>query len=76
MKKVLEVQEKDKLRAFQSPVRGEEIMKVCNLKPSKKVGKIKKAIEEAILDGIIANNYDEAYNYLLKIKDKYILNKS
>ena len=51
-------------------------MKVCNLKPSKKVGKIKKAIEEAILDGIIANNYDEAYNYLLKIKDKYILNKS
>ena len=76
MKKVLEVHEKDKLRAFQSPVRGEEIMKVCNLKPSKKVGKIKKAIEEAILDGIIANNYDEAYNYLLKIKDKYILNKS
>ncbi len=74
MKKVLEVQEKDKLRAFQSPVRGEEIMKVCNLKPSKKVGEIKKVIEEAILDGIIANDYDEAYDYLLKIKDKFLEN--
>ena len=71
MKKVLEVQEKDKLRAFQSPVRGEEIMKVCNLKPSKKVGKIKKAIEEAILDGIIANNYDEAYKYFKKRGHSY-----
>jgi len=74
MKKVLEVQEKDKLRAFQSPVRGEEIMEVCKLKPSRKVGEIKKAIEEAILDGIIANDYDEAYDYLLKIKDKYLDN--
>jgi len=72
MKKVLEVQEKDKLRAFQSPVRGEEIMKVCNLKPSKKVGEIKKAIEEAILDGDISNNYEEAYEFLLKIKDKFL----
>jgi putative nucleotidyltransferase with HDIG domain len=50
MKKVLEVQEKDELRAFQSPVSGEVIMEVCNLKPSKKVGEIKTAIEEAILD--------------------------
>jgi len=68
MKKVWEVEEKDKLRAFQSPVRGEEIMKICNLKPSKKVGEIKTAIEDAILDGRIGNNYEEAYEYLLKIK--------
>ena len=68
MKKVWEVEEKDKLRAFQSPVRGDVIMKVCNLKPSKKVGIIKTAIEDAILDGRIGNNYEEAYEYLLKIK--------
>jgi len=72
MKKVWEVEEKDKLRAFQSPVRGETIMSVCNLKPSPKVGEIKTAIEDAILDGIIGNNYDEAYGYLLKIKDEYL----
>ncbi|MCF8242450.1 MAG: CCA tRNA nucleotidyltransferase [Melioribacteraceae bacterium] len=72
MQKVREVKEKDKLRAFQSPVRGEEIMKVCGIPPSKTVGKIKSAIEEAILDGKIRNDYDEAYNYFLKIKDQYL----
>lgn len=72
MQKVIEVQEKDKLRAFQSPVRGDEIMEICSLKPSKKVGEIKSAIEEAILDGIIGNNYEEAYQYLLKIKDNFV----
>ncbi len=72
MKKVWEVEEKDKLRAFQSPVRGDTIMEVCNLKPSKKVGEIKQAIEDAILDGVIGNNYEEAFAYLLKIKDRYI----
>lgn len=72
MKKVWEVEEKDKLRAFQSPVRGEEIMQICNLKPSRKVGEIKEAIEDAILDGKIGNNYDEALQYLLKIKDSFL----
>ena len=71
MEKVREVKEKDKLRAFQSPVRGDEIMRICNLHPSKKVGEIKKAIEEAILEGEIPNTYDAAYEYLLKIKDKF-----
>ena len=72
MKKVLAVKEKDKLKAFQSPVRGETIMEVCSLKPSKKVGEIKEAIEEAILDGKISNTYEDAYNYLLKIKDDFL----
>jgi poly(A) polymerase len=72
MKKVWEVEEKDKLRAFQSPVKGDEIMEVCNLKPSKKVGEIKKAIEDAILEGKIKNNYEEAYKYLMMIKDEYL----
>jgi hypothetical protein len=72
MKKVWEVEEKDKLRAFQSPVRGDVIMEVCKLKASKKVGLIKTAIEDAILDGRIGNNYKEAYEYMLKIKDEII----
>ena len=75
MKKVWEVKEKDKLRAFQSPVSGEVIMHVCNLKPSKIVGEIKTAIEEAILEGVIGNNYEDAYEYLLKIKDQYTGNQ-
>lgn len=72
MGKVREVEDKDRLRAFQSPVRGEEIMTICNIPPSKTVGLIKKAIEDAILDGVIGNNYDEAYQYLLKIKDDFL----
>jgi poly(A) polymerase len=72
MQKVRDVKEKDHLRSFQSPVSGEVIMQVCNIKPSKKVGEIKTAIEEAILDGEIGNNYEEAYDYLLKIKDNYV----
>lgn len=71
MKKVYDVKEKDKLRAFQSPVRGKEIMKICKLKPSKKVGEIKTAIEDAILDGKIPNEYDAALEYLYKIKDDF-----
>lgn len=72
MKKVWEVEEKDKLRSFQSPVRGEIIMEIFNLKPSKKVGEIKDDIENAILDGRIGNNYDEAFKYLLSIKEKHL----
>lgn len=74
MKKVLEVQDKDRLRAFQSPVNGEVIMEVCNIKPSKKVGEIKKAIEEAILDGKIENTYDDAYRFLLEHKEALLKN--
>lgn len=72
MQKVRDVKERDQLRAFQSPVRGEEIMQICNLKPSRKVGEIKTAIEDAILDGKIGNNYEEALKYLMEIKDQYL----
>jgi len=71
-KRIAEVLEKDKLRAFQSPVRGEEIMELTGLKGGPTVGKIKKAIEEAILDGDIPNEYDAAREYFDKIKDGFI----
>ena len=66
------VTERDAYRAFQSPVRGDQIMKECDLPPGKTVGKIKEAIENAILDGEIENDYDAAYEYFLKIKEKFL----
>jgi tRNA nucleotidyltransferase/poly(A) polymerase len=70
--RIAEVMEKDKLRAFQSPVRGEEIMALLALKPGPTIGKIKKAIEEAILDGKIPNEYEAAKAYFAEIKDAYL----
>lgn len=63
--KVHDVVERDNLRAFQSPVRGEEIMEITGLEPSRTVGYIKWMIEEAILDGIIPNDHDAARKYML-----------
>ena len=63
-----DVKLRDEMRAFQSPVRGEEIMKAFSLKPGREVGKIKKIIEEAILDGEIPNEHKAAYEFMLKMK--------
>ncbi|MCC6475874.1 HD domain-containing protein [bacterium] len=70
--RIAEVIEGDKLRAFQSPVRGEEIMRICNLSPGPSVGKIKTALEDAILDGRVPNEHDAVLAYLLEIKDKLL----
>tara|TARA_B110000008_G_scaffold276986_1_gene317379 strand:- start:4631 stop:6052 length:1422 start_codon:yes stop_codon:yes gene_type:complete len=72
--KMLNLSERDKMKAFQSPVRGKEIMKMFNLDPGKVVGEIKSEIEEAILDGKIENSREEAIEYLFKIKNRYVQN--
>ncbi|MBK6526813.1 MAG: HD domain-containing protein [Crocinitomicaceae bacterium] len=64
--KLKSVEEKDHLRNFQPPVTGEQIMDIFGLEPSKVVGILKNEIKEAILEGLIKNDYNEAYEFLLK----------
>lgn len=75
--KLKQVEEKDHIRNFQPPLSGEEIMNIFGLQPCKTVGILKNEIKEAILEGAIRNDYNEAYEFLLKsAADKGITVKS
>jgi poly(A) polymerase len=65
-KKLIDIEEKDRLRNWQPPVSGDLIMKTFNIQPCKAVGEIKTAIREAILEGQIKNDFNEAYHYMLE----------
>lgn len=64
--KIKEVEERDRIRNFQPPITGEEIMKTFNLQPCREIGQIKEAIKEAILDGKIPNEHDASYQFMLE----------
>ncbi|RLD83592.1 MAG: tRNA nucleotidyltransferase [Bacteroidetes bacterium] len=64
--KIREVEERDRVRNFQPPITGEMIMDTFNLKPCREIGTLKESIKDAILDGVISNDYDEAYAYMIK----------
>ena len=68
--KMTELEERDRIRNFQPPVSGDEIIKAFNLTPSREVGILKAKIKDAILDGIIPNEREAAYNYMLKCAEE------
>ena len=68
--KLKKVEEKDQVRNFQPPISGQEIMSIFDLEPCKTVGNLKNEIKEAILEGKIKNNYNDAYELLLEEAEK------
>ena len=67
-----DVKMRDEMKAFKSPVNGKKIMETLDLKEGVKIGLIKNKIEDAILESIIPNTYEDAFEYMMKIKDKVL----
>ena len=65
--KMVELEERDRIRNFQPPVKGDEIMEILHLEPCAVVGELKSAIKDAILDGVIPNEYEPAKAYMLEL---------
>nr|WP_314865985.1 HD domain-containing protein [uncultured Flavobacterium sp.] len=75
-KKIIEVEARDHVRNFQPPISGEEIMTIFDLQPSREIGVLKEAVKEAILEGEIPNEYQAAYDFVLKRAEKLGLKKA
>ncbi len=73
--KLKDVESKDKIRNFQPPVTGEIIMKTFNIGPCAEIGNIKTKIKDAILEGTIENDFDQAFNFMLEIAEEIGLKK-
>ena len=73
--KIVEVEEKDRVRVFQPPISGEEILDLFGLKPGREIGVLKEAVKEAILEGEIPNEYEPAKEFVLKRAEKMGLKK-
>ncbi len=74
-RKLKDLEERDRIRNFQPPVSGEEIMETFGLPPCREIGSLKSAIKDAILDGIIPNEHDAAYAFMLQRAEKMGLKK-
>ena len=75
VEKLVAVEAKDKVRNFKNPITGEYVMQVYGIPPCQTIGKLKEAVKEAILDGLIGNNFEEADAYMRKIAKDYNLNE-
>ena len=75
-RKLKDLEERDRIRNFQPPVSGEEIMETFGLPPCREIGSLKSAIKDAILDGVIPNEHDAAYMFMLQRAEKMGLKKA
>ena len=73
--KLAAVEAKDKIRNFKNPITGEHVMEVYGIPPCNTIGELKEAVKEAILDGVIGNNFEEADAYMRKIAKDMGLNE-
>lgn len=74
--KIKELEKKDEIRNFKLPINGNDIMKIFSIPPSKEIGIIKEEVKNAILDGVILNNYEDAKKFIFKVCEKLNLLKT